>query len=101
MQLRSLSQILHLFILGVNIQLRRSLVEFVGNVFFRRISRNVLKFNDKTMLYIFETLVGHKENVAVAVVHLNFGTRQEVRTERQVRHKIALDIPLALDGIAD
>lgn len=53
------------------------------------------------MSHLIVAQVRHQEQVAKAVVHLQFRSQQVVRVDAQVGGKETLEVALALDGTAD
>ena len=53
------------------------------------------------MSHLIVAQVRHQEQVAKAVVHLQFRSQQVVRGDAQVGGKETLEVALALDGTAD
>ena len=62
--------------------------------------REVFQFKDITVLRLIMRHVREKEEVAIAVFQLQFGSYDIIIAGTEVGHKEALDVALALDGVA-
>ena len=101
MQLCALAQGFHPRGCCIAVDLHNGLVPLLLGFLLRIIRlREVFQFEDVTVLRLIMSHVREQEEVAIAVLQLQFGGYDIIIAETQVCHKETLDVALALDRIA-